>query len=62
LSIQVVQGANGIEERLDFGQAELIGRRAERIGWRIFAKQYLADCLSAVGEGIEVVAAFEGHD
>jgi hypothetical protein len=39
LSIQVVQRANGVQQRLDFGQAELVGWWAERIRGRLFAQE-----------------------
>ena len=61
MSIQVVEGADRAQERLDLGQAELVGWRAERIRWRVFAQQHVADGFGAMGEGLQVVTTFESR-
>src|SRR5260221_13284366 len=47
-----VEGADGGEQRLDFSQRELIGRRTEWIRLWLFSREQLADRLHTVGERV----------
>src|SRR5579859_5705194 len=62
LSIQVVERANGGQQRLDFASAELIGSRTEWIRGRLFTQQHVADSLGAMSQRVEVVATFQRDD
>ena len=59
LSNQLVKLAYRRQQWFDLAQAELFGRRAERIWLRLLTQQEPADGVRTMAEGVQVVATLE---